>query len=130
MTAIPEKLKKQVESLRKLALSYPETSADAPWGFISVKVKAKGFVGIKWDKTSFLLSVKLPQSGLDALSLPFAEPTHSGLGKSGWVSARFEIGDKVPMGILEQWIDESYRAVAPKSVAIGTKSKTKRQGRA
>jgi len=30
------------------------------------------------------------------------------------VSARFEKTDDVPVGLLEQWIEESYAAVAPK----------------
>jgi hypothetical protein len=49
-----------------------------------------------------------------ALSLPFAEPTGYGLGKSGWVTARFAAGDDVPVPMLIGWVDESFRAVAPK----------------
>ena len=44
----------------------------------------------------------------------FATPAGYGLGKSGWVSAHFEKKDDVPVGLLEQWIDESYAAIAPK----------------
>jgi predicted DNA-binding protein (MmcQ/YjbR family) len=46
----------------------------------------------------------------------FASPTGYGLGKSGWITARFGKKDKVPLGLLEAWIDESYRAIAPKAV--------------
>ena len=63
------------------------------------------------------LSVKLPESGPMALLLPFAKPTGYGLGKSGWVSARFVASDDPPLGMLREWIDESYRAVAPKKLA-------------
>ena len=35
------------------------------------------------------LSVKLPGSATLALDLPFASPAGYGLGKSGWVTARF-----------------------------------------
>ena len=60
------------------------------------------------------LSVKLPVSGILALGLPFASPTAYGLGKSGWVTARFGPKDKPPVDMLRRWVDESYRAVAPR----------------
>ena len=60
------------------------------------------------------LSVKLPGSASFALGLPFASPTAYGLGKSGWVTARFALREKPPVDLLKQWIDESYRAIAPK----------------
>ena len=46
--------------------------------------------------------------------LPFTEPTHYGLGKSGWVTAEFPEAKKLPLDMLKAWIDESYRAQAPK----------------
>ena len=62
----------------------------------------------------FGLSVKLPQSGEAVLrEFPFTEPTGYGLGKSGWVSARFSAKQKVPTELLTEWIEESYRAIAP-----------------
>ncbi len=48
--------------------------------------------------------------------LPFTEPTHYGLGKSGWVTALFDGEDAPPMEMLKAWIDESYRAQAPKKL--------------
>jgi len=62
------------------------------------------------------LSVKLPASGMVALAFPFAQPTGYGLGKSGWVTARFGPKDSIPMPMLRQWIVESYRAIAPKTL--------------
>ena len=60
------------------------------------------------------LSVKLPGSASMALGLPFASPTGYGLGKSGWVTASFGPRERPPVELLKHWIDESYRAVAPK----------------
>src|SRR5262245_44014805 len=48
--------------------------------------------------------------------LPFTKPTEYGLGKSGWVSASFSAGDRIPVDMLKDWIDESYRAQAPKKL--------------
>ncbi len=51
-----------------------------------------------------------------AVDLPFAEPTGYGLGKSGWVTASFTKVADVPLDLLKSWIDESYRAIAPKKL--------------
>jgi hypothetical protein len=46
--------------------------------------------------------------------LPFTRPAGYGLGKSGWVQAEFPPGARPPVDLLKAWIDESYRAQAPK----------------
>ena len=104
------------DALRKLALSYPETEETHPWGETAIKVKGKSFLFMRADNDLLSLSVKLPHSREDALALPFTEPTHYGLGKSGWVTSTFKKGDEVPVGILKDWLDESYRAIAPKKL--------------
>ena len=60
------------------------------------------------------LTVKLPESGQMALTLPFASPTGYGMGKYGWVSAKFGPADAVPIDMIKEWIDESFHAIAPK----------------
>ncbi len=81
------------------------------------KVGKKVFVFLGRDgESTFGISVKLPESGEIALQLPFVEPTGYGLGKAGWVSAKFEKGDRPPIDMLCEWIEESYRAVAPKKL--------------
>ncbi|MFL5447118.1 MAG: MmcQ/YjbR family DNA-binding protein [Gemmatimonadales bacterium] len=102
--------------LRKLALSYPGAHEDMPWGHHAIKVKGKSFVFLAADEESFSLSAKLPSSAAVAVKLPFASPTEYGLGKSGWVTARFPRSAKVPLQLLELWIDESYRAIAPRKL--------------
>ncbi len=39
-----------------------------------------------------------------------------GLGRSGWVTIDLTKGRKPPVDLLKAWIDESYRAVAPKTL--------------
>src|SRR5436309_5307425 len=87
------------EELRKRALSYPGTDEHHPWGETAIKVKGKTFLFMRAENDALSLSVKLPNSREDALALPFTEPTHYGLGKSGW-------GDDVPVGVLRDWLDE------------------------
>jgi predicted DNA-binding protein (MmcQ/YjbR family) len=100
--------------LRRFALSYPSAYEDFPWGETVIKVAKKVFLFLGTASDGLHLSVKLPQSASLALSLPFASPTGYNLGKSGWVTARFGSRDNPPLPVLRQWIDESYRAVAPK----------------
>jgi predicted DNA-binding protein (MmcQ/YjbR family) len=101
-------------SLRKTALAFPEAYEEMPWGHHAIKVKSKTFVFLAADDGTFSLSAKLPSSREVALQLPFASPTEYGLGRSGWVTARFPRKAKLPTAILKLWIEESYRALAPK----------------
>ncbi len=103
-------------TLRAHAFTFPEVTEDFPWGERAIKVKGKVFVFMYRGEDSLSLSCKLPGSCGVALMFPFAKPTGYGLGKSGWVSARFGSEDEVPVEMLSEWIEESYRAVAPKTL--------------
>jgi predicted DNA-binding protein (MmcQ/YjbR family) len=105
--------RKAHRELLKFALAYPGAWEDHPWGETVAKVKTKVFVFFGMSDEGLSLSVKLPHSGTFALGLDWTEPTHYGLGKSGWVTARFPARAKPPLDVLRKWIDESYRAVAP-----------------
>ena len=109
-------LKSAEAALRKTALTYPQAAEDFPWGHRAFKVKKKLFLILSYDKEVFNVTMKLPITGKQALALPFAQPTGYGLGKSGWVTASFGPKDKVPIELLEDWVDESYRAIAPKKI--------------
>lgn len=110
------KMKKIADEIRKCALAYPGAHEDAPWGHAAFKVGKKVFLFMGVDADGLGTSTKLDRSRFEALELPFTEPTHYGLGKHGWVSASFKPNDRVPTGLLEQWIDESYRLIAPKKL--------------
>lgn len=109
-------------ALRKYALGFPAAHEDFPWGERVVRVGKKVFVFMGAPEGRFTLSVKLPESQMVALLLPFTEPTGYGLGKSGWVTARFEANESVPEDLLREWIEESYRAVAPKKLVASLAS--------
>jgi predicted DNA-binding protein (MmcQ/YjbR family) len=104
-------------AVAQMAAAFPETREDNPWGHRAFKVRGKTFLFLSTDGGSLNLSVKLPSSGVLALSLPFTEPTHYGLGKSGWVSAQFESGQHVPLDMIGEWLGESYAAIAPKKLS-------------
>lgn len=115
MTALAE----HYERLIQHALALPEAWEDHPWGERVVKVRKKVFVFSGFDPETGRMgvSLKLPVSGAEALQRAEAAPTGYGLGKSGWVSLRYGAGDAVPVSLLLEWIEESYRAVAPKTLA-------------
>ncbi|HYO52825.1 MmcQ/YjbR family DNA-binding protein [Archangium sp.] len=119
MTPVPPEMKRLEPfemALREAGMAYPEVTEDFPWGHRTLKVKGKAFVFLTLSGEGLSMSVKLPQSNGAALMLPFVQPTGYGLGKSGWVSASFGARDTPPLEILRQWLDESYRAVAPKKL--------------
>jgi predicted DNA-binding protein (MmcQ/YjbR family) len=104
--------------LRSLALAYPETTEDFPWGERVAKVKGKVFVfmGMMEPGDALQFSVKLPASGAAVLARPEARPTGYGLGKHGWVSLSFPTGGPMPLAELPGWVEESFRSVAPRRV--------------
>ena len=107
---------KAEKTLKEFALGFPETYEEFPWGHRAVKVGKKVFAFMGLNDEGMFLSVKLPESNHAALALPFTEPTGYGLGKSGWVSANFGLEETPPVELLQDWIEESYCAIAPKKL--------------
>ena len=106
-----------VKQLREFGLAYPGASIKSPWPDhkdLAVNDKTFAYISVE-GSTPFRISCKLPASSHMALMLPFATPTGYGLGKAGWVTAEFP-DELPPIGLLKQWIDESYRAQAPKKL--------------
>ena len=82
-----------------------------------IKVRGKIFVFLGAGKDGgFGLSAKLPETHELALTQRHVTRTGYGLGKAGWVTAQLPKGRKIPVDLFEDWIDESYRAVAPKAL--------------
>src|SRR4051812_3260563 len=100
--------------LRSHSLAYPATTEAFPWGESAFKVKGKTFVFMRADPDELSFSVKLTKSRKQALALAGSEPTHYGLGAKGWVTLRPSA--KTDVDLLLAFVDESYRAIAPKRV--------------
>src|SRR6187399_913294 len=115
-----------LKELRAFGLAYPGAHTKSPWpGHLDLAVKDKTFAYLSVEGEPFKISCKLPHSSAAALMLPFAEPTGYGLGKSGWVSAQFPEGQMPPKDLLKEWIDESYRAQAPKKLVASLAAPTR-----
>jgi DNA-binding transcriptional ArsR family regulator len=100
--------------LRNIALAYPEAREEVSSGERVILVRNRPFMLLRAEAGGLTLSARLPNTRAVALELPFAEPVRYRLGKSDWVVARFGPGDEPPLELLWEWIDESYRSVAPK----------------
>jgi predicted DNA-binding protein (MmcQ/YjbR family) len=106
-----------LEQLRAFGLSYPGAHLKSPWpGHLDLAVKDKTFAYLSVPGEPFSIGCKLPHSSGLALALPFAQPTPYGLGKSGWVTADPPEDMAIPLELFKAWIDESYRALAPKKL--------------
>ncbi len=106
-----------VEQLRAWGLTLPGAHSKSPWPeHDDLAVKDKTFAYLPAKGRPFSLSVKLPYTGYEALQLPFAQPTGYGLGKSGWVSFNSAQDAIPPLDRLKDWVEESYRAQAPRKL--------------
>jgi hypothetical protein len=108
------------DAVLALALAYPEAIEDHPWGETAIKVRGKVFCFLGPGEASgggLTFGVKLPQSQPLALAQAHVTPMRYGLGKAGWITGQFPQDDLPPLPMLSAWLDESYRAVAPKRLA-------------
>jgi predicted DNA-binding protein (MmcQ/YjbR family) len=100
----------------EFALRFPGAWLDHPWEEDVAKVGKKIFVFLGTeDYTPHGMTVKLDDSHEQALTVPGAEPTGYGLGRSGWVTVPFH-DTTPPLVVLKDWVEESYRRVAPKQL--------------
>ena len=104
------------KELRAYALGFPGAYEEFPWGESAFKVAKKIFAMLNANASARRLSltVKLVAGHDAALALPFVQPTGYNLGKSGWITSIFEQEASPPLGILRDWIYESYELIAPK----------------
>lgn len=109
--------------LKAEALGFPGAWEDHPWGDDVVKVGKKIFVFLgrppeENEDGRYGITVKLPESAEQALALPGSEKPGYGLGKAGWVTVWFAPGAhaEAAVDLACDWIDESYRAVATKTM--------------
>ena len=102
-----------IAQLRDFGLTYPGAHLKSPWPeHLDLAVKDKTFAFLPVPGQPFKISLKLPFTGPEVIERPGAQPTAYGLGRSGWVS----MSEPAGLEELKLWIDESYRAVAPKSL--------------
>ena len=116
MARAPKNRDKILERLQDFGLAYPGVHFKSPWpGLKDLAVRDKTFAYLSIEGEPLSISCKLPHSEEIALMLPNTKPTAYGSGKSGWVSADVSDGTPIDVQMLQSWVDESYRAQAPKT---------------
>jgi predicted DNA-binding protein (MmcQ/YjbR family) len=96
------------------AAGYPGATEDFPWGERVAKVNKKIFAFLgRDDADDPTVALKLPVSAEHALALGCSEPTSHGLGRAHWVTVHLTHPHCPDDDLLLDWLDESYRAVAP-----------------
>lgn len=109
----------EAKALRAAALRYPDTVENFPWDHHAYKAAGKKtFLFLtSLENGGFNCSMKLPYRHEEALKLKGAAPTGYGMAASGWVTFTFSAKAKPPMTKLLDWLDESWRAIAPKKLS-------------
>ncbi len=113
------RLAETAAALREFALGLPGAWEDTPWGeddrTAKVGKKVFAFLGAAEPGDDYGFSVKLPDSAEQALALACCRPTGYGLGRASWVTVEVGAPDCPPVEVLLDWVEESYRTVAPKA---------------
>ena len=116
MTDTSQRARALQTSLEEFALTLPDAWVDTPWGDDHVtKVRKRIFAFYGTDESPGL-TVKLRESVDHGLAMPGAEPTGYGLGRHGWVSIPLARLRRDDAEVLYDFVEESYRAVAPKTL--------------
>ncbi|WP_328672732.1 MmcQ/YjbR family DNA-binding protein [Streptomyces sp. NBC_00328] len=121
--AVSKNALKKWQKVRGFALGLPGASEEFPWGETVAKVNKKVFVFLGLDDGSYPLgvTVKLKDEAAHAhaLTSPGAQPAGYGLGKAGWVRVPLEEQGAPAAELLCDWVEESYRVIAPKRLIAG-----------
>ena len=104
-------LTKYADRIRKLALSFPETYEDEPWGHPVFKVADNRMFAALSSEAPVSLTVKLTREEREiALLLPYVGVARY-VGRYGWVTA--EVTDEESCEAALEWLRESYWLKAP-----------------
>jgi predicted DNA-binding protein (MmcQ/YjbR family) len=117
------------DAVRTFALALPEAWEDHPWGDTVAKVGKKIFVFLGDEAPAdggCWLGVKLPESKELVLAMSFAKSMGYGLDRGGWVG--IQAPPDTPLEMLLTWVEESYRAVAPRTLVAELDARQEPEG--
>jgi len=99
------------DRIRRLALSFPETYEDSPWGHPVFKVASNRMFAAMSNEEPLRVTVKLtPEERQIAMLLPYVSKA-AYVGRYGWITA--EVTDAESLEAALEWVRESYWLKAP-----------------
>lgn len=101
------------KSLREVALALPETSEGTSCVNRAFKVRKKNFAFVGEKENSVRVMLKLSGSLEEAKEL---DDERIKVGGTGWVTIEFANDDVPDETLLSNWVVESFRTLAPKTV--------------
>jgi predicted DNA-binding protein (MmcQ/YjbR family) len=103
------------DRIRELALSFPQSYEDSPWGFPVFKVADnKLFAWLTEDDGRTEVTLKLTREEREIAELLPWVRTASHVGRYGWVTAT--VTDEETLAAALEWVRESYWLKAPAEV--------------
>jgi predicted DNA-binding protein (MmcQ/YjbR family) len=107
--------------LRALALSFPETYEDEPWGHPAFKVADNKLFALMWVSDDAVhITLKLTQEEREiAFLLPYVRRA-SHVGRYGWITAT--VTDEESLAAALEWLRESYWLKAPARLKAAVES--------
>lgn len=103
------------QTLRALALRYPDVSEGASCVNRAFKVRKKNFLFVGEKNGEVKVMLKLGPS-LDAARTRASTEDKLSVGGIGWVTWWLPGTGDFDQATLTRWVDESYRLMAPKSI--------------
>ena len=107
---------KPMKAIRKIALSYPDVDEGSSCVNRAFKAGKKAFLYMGMKEDTYNLRLKLSNSLDEAETLEKKSPDNYSVGAHGWTLLTFHHTKQPPKKLLERWIDESFRLLAPKAL--------------
>ena len=103
-------------AVRDLALRYPGTEIVGVCVNRAFKAGKKSFLFVGIKDTEYHFRIRLGASIAEAEGLAEKHPDNYAVGKFGWTKVTFPADEAPPPGLLERWVDESFRLLVPKKI--------------
>lgn len=105
-----------MQALRGIAFRYPEVEEAASCNNRAFKARKKSFLFMGMDDDTWNVRIKLGDSIPEAEGLAKTHLDNYDVGSHGWTKVTFPHDQSPPDGLMERWIDESFRLLVPKTL--------------
>jgi hypothetical protein len=97
-------------------MRYPDVEEGVSCDKCAFKARNKAFLFVGQNENSYNVMLKLGDSLAEAGGLAAKEPDCYKVGGHGWVTLTLPNEQSPPQGLVERWVEESFRLLAPKQL--------------